>query len=199
MSIYQKLSVLQQSYNSTKDQKNNFANFNYRNVENILTDLKPILNSIGLTLIFNEEIINGTTNDYIKFECKLIDVETGESVNNISVCGIDTELKGMSKAQMVGADLSYGRKYCLGGLLLFSTGVADPDSMDNTKLNNKPQQIPQNKSMTTAEKVSAILNQISECNTIDKLTALWKQIGYWSKNESIKAAFTAKKNILKNI
>lgn len=191
MSIYKKLSVLQQSYNSTKDQKNNFANFNYRNVENILTDLKPILNSLGLTLIFNEEIINGTTNDYIKFECKLIDVETGESVNNISVCGIDTELKGMSKAQMVGADLSYGRKYCLGGLLLFSTGVADPDSMDNTKLNNKPK--------TTEDKISDILQQISECNTIDDLTDLWGKLKNWTKNETIKTAFTTKKQMIKNI
>lgn len=188
--IYQKLSVLQQSYNSTKDQKNNFANFNYRNVENILTDLKPILNSLGLTLIFNEEIINGTTNDYIKFECKLIDVETNESVNNISVCGIDTELKGMSKAQMVGADLSYGRKYCLGGLLLFSTGVADPDSMDNTKLNNKPK--------TTENKISDILQQISECNTIDDLTDLWGKLKNWTKNETIKTAFTTQKQMIKN-
>ena len=190
MSIYQKLSVLQQSYNSTKDQKNNFANFNYRNVENILTDLKPILNSIGLTLIFNEEIINGTTNDYIKFECKLIDVETGESVNNISVCGIDTELKGMSKAQMVGADLSYGRKYCLGGLLLFSTGVADPDSMDNTKLNNKPK--------TTEDKISDILQQVSECQTIEELTDLWNRLKSWTNNETIKTAFTTKKQMIKN-
>ena len=189
MSIYKKLSVLQQSYNSTKDQKNNFANFNYRNVENILTDLKPILNSLGLTLIFNEEIINGTTNDYIKFECKLIDVETGESVNNISVCGIDTELKGMSKAQMVGADLSYGRKYCLGGLLLFSTGVADPDSMDTTNFN---------KTKTTENKISDILQQISECNTIEDLTDLWGKLKNWTKNETIKTAFTTKKQMIKN-
>ena len=188
--IYKKLNVLQQSYNSTKDQKNNFANFNYRNVENILTDLKPILNSLGLTLIFNEEIINGNNADYIKFECKLIDVETGESVNNISVCGIDTELKGMSKAQMVGADLSYGRKYCLGGLLLFSTGVADPDSMDNTKLNNKPK--------TTENKVSDILQQISECQTIEELTDLWNRLKSWTKNETIKTAFTTKKQMIKN-
>ena len=191
MSIYKKLSVLQQSYNSTKDQKNYFGNFNYRNVENILTDLKPILNSLGLTLIFNEEIINGTTNDYIKFECKLIDVETGESVNNISVCGIDTELKGMSKAQMVGADLSYGRKYCLGGLLLFSTGVADPDSMDTTNF-NKPIK-------KTEDKISDILQQISECNTIEDLTDLWGKLKNWTKNETIKTAFTTKKQMIKNI
>ena len=191
MSIYKKLSVLQQSYNSTKDQKNNFANFNYRNVENILTDLKPILNSLGLTLIFNEEIINGTTNDYIKFECKLIDVETGESVNNISVCGIDTELKGMSKAQMVGADLSYGRKYCLGGLLLFSTGVADPDSMDTSKIKNSP-------TLSKENKISDILQQISECNTIEDLTDLWGKLKNWTNNETVKTAFTTKKQMIKN-
>ena len=191
MNIYKKLMTIQQTYNSTKDNFNAFGKYSFRNVEQILAELKPILQPLNLVIVFNEEIVNGNNNDYIKFEAKLIDVETDESVSNVSVCGIDTELKGMSKAQMTGACLTYGRKYCLGGLLGFSTGIADPDSMDNTKLNNKPK--------TTENKVSDILQQISECNTIDDLTALWKRIGDWSKNESIKAAFTAKKNILKNI
>ena len=195
MNIYKKLFQLQQTYNSTKDNFNAFGKYSFRNVEQILAELKPILQPLNLVIVFNEEIVNGNNNDYIKFEAKLIDVETDESVSNVSVCGIDTELKGMSQAQMTGACLTYGRKYCLGGLLGFSTGIADPDSMDNTKLNNKTQ----NKSMTTAEKVSSILEQISECNTINELTALWNKIGNWSKNESIRASFTAKKETLKNI
>ena len=194
MNIYKKLMTIQQTYNSTKDNFNAFGKYNFRNVEQILAELKPILQPLNLVIVFNEEIVNGNNNDYIKFEAKLIDVETDESVSNVSVCGIDTELKGMSKAQMTGACLTYGRKYCLGGLLGFSTGIADPDSMDNTKLNNKPQQ----KSLTTAEKVSNILDQISECNTIDELTTLWKQIGDWTKNEAIKTAFTTKKQMIKN-
>ena len=190
MNIYKKLFELQQTYNSTKDNFNEFGKYSFRNVEQILAELKPILKPLNLIIVFNEEIVNGNNNDYIKFEAKLIDVETDESVSNVSVCGIDTELKGMSKAQMTGACLTYGRKYCLGGLLGFSTGIADPDSMDNTKLNNKPK--------TTENKVSDILQQISECNTIDDLTDLWGKLKNWTKNETIKTAFSTKKQMIKN-
>ena len=190
MNIYKKLFQLQQTYNSTKDNFNDFGKYSFRNVEQILAELKPILQPLNLVIVFNEEIVNGNNNDYIKFEAKLIDVETDESVSNVSVCGIDTELKGMSKAQMTGACLTYGRKYCLGGLLGFSTGIADPDSMDNTKLNNKPK--------TTENKVSDILQQISECNTIEDLTDLWGKLKNWTKNETIKTAFTTKKQMIIN-
>ena len=190
MNIYKKLFQLQQTYNSTKDNFNAFGKYSFRNVEQILAELKPILQPLNLVIVFNEEIVNGNNNDYIKFEAKLIDVETDESVSNVSVCGIDTELKGMSKAQMTGACLTYGRKYCLGGLLGFSTGIADPDSMDNTKLNNKPK--------TTEDKISDILQQISECNTIDDLTDLWGKLKNWTKNETIKNAFTTKKQMIIN-
>ena len=190
MNIYKKLFQLQQTYNSTKDNFNDFGKYSFRNVEQILAELKPILKPLNLVIVFNEEIVNGNNNDYIKFEAKLIDVETDESVSNVSVCGIDTELKGMSKAQMTGACLTYGRKYCLGGLLGFSTGIADPDSMDNTKLNNKPK--------TTEDKISDILQQISECNTIEDLTDLWGKLKNWTKNETIKTAFTTQKQMIKN-
>ena len=191
MNIYKKLMTIQQTYNSTKDNFNTFGKYSFRNVEQILAELKPILQPLNLVIVFNEEIVNGNNNDYIKFEAKLIDVDTDESVSNVSVCGIDTELKGMSKAQMTGACLTYGRKYCLGGLLGFSTGIADPDSMDNTKLNNKPK--------TTEDKISDILQQISECDTIDELTDLWGKLKNWTKNETIKTAFTTKKQMIKNI
>ena len=190
MNIYKKLFQLQQTYNSTKDNFNDFGKYSFRNVEQILAELKPILKPLNLIIVFNEEIVNGNNNDYIKFEAKLIDIETDESVSNVSVCGIDTELKGMSKSQMTGACLTYGRKYCLGGLLGFSTGIADPDSMDNTKLNNKPK--------TTEDKISDILGQISECQTIEELTDLWGRLKSWTKNETIKTAFTTKKQMIKN-
>ena len=190
MKIYKKLFQLQQTYNSTKDNFNAFGKYSFRNVEQILAELKPILQPLNLVIVFNEEIVNGNNNDYIKFEAKLIDVETDESVSNVSVCGIDTELKGMSKAQMTGACLTYGRKYCLGGLLGFSTGIADPDSMDNTKLNNKPK--------TTEDKISDILQQVSECQTIEELTDLWSRLKSWTKNETIKTAFTTQKQMIIN-
>ena len=194
MNIYKKLFQLQQEFKSTKNQENKFGKYNFRNIEVMLSELKPLLNKLGLIITFNEEFIN---DGFLKSTVTLIDTEDGETASTNSICAIDSEVKGMSNSQATGCALTYSRKYSLQALLAIDDGKSDPDSMNGDNF-SKPQ-TPQNKSLTTAEKVSSILNQISECNTIDDLTALWKQIGDWSKNESIKAAFTTKKNILKNI
>ena len=194
MNIYSKLFQLQQEFKSAKNQENKFGKYNFRNIEIMLSELKPLLNKLGLVITFNEEFIN---NGFLKSTVSLIDTEDGETVSTNSICAIDSDVKGMSNSQATGCALTYSRKYSLQALLAIDDGKSDPDSMNGNDFNNNSK--PQNKSMTTAEKVSSIISQISECNTIDDLTTLWKRIGDWSKNESIKASFTAKKNILKNI
>ena len=194
MNIYSKLFQLQQEFKSAKNQENKFGKYNFRNIEIMLSELKPLLNKLGLVITFNEEFIN---DGFLKSTVSLIDTEDGETVSTNSICAIDSNVKGMSNSQATGCALTYSRKYSLQALLAIDDGKSDPDSMNGNDFNNNSK--PQNKSMTTAEKVSSIISQISECNTIDELTALWKRIGDWSKNESIKASFTAKKNILKNI
>ena len=194
MNIYSKLFQLQQEFKSAKNQENKFGKYNFRNIEIMLSELKPLLNKLGLVITFNEEFIN---DGFLKSTVSLIDTEDGETVSTNSICAIDSDVKGMSNSQATGCALTYSRKYSLQALLAIDDGKSDPDSMNGNDFNNNSK--PQNKSMTTAEKVSSIISQISECNTIDDLTTLWKRIGDWSKNESIKASFTAKKNILKNI
>ena len=194
MNIYSKLFQLQQEFKSVKNQENKFGKYNFRNIEIMLSELKPLLNKLGLVITFNEEFIN---DGFLKSTVSLIDTEDGETVSTNSICAIDSDVKGMSNSQATGCALTYSRKYSLQALLAIDDGKSDPDSMNGNDFNNNSK--PQNKSMTTAEKVSSILDQISECNTINELTALWNKIGNWSKNESIKASFTAKKETLKNI
>ena len=194
MNIYSKLFQLQQEFKSAKNQENKFGKYNFRNIEIMLSELKPLLNKLGLVITFNEEFIN---DGFLKSTVSLIDTEDGETVSTNSICAIDSNVKGMSNSQATGCALTYSRKYSLQALLAIDDGKSDPDSMNGNDFNNNSK--PQNKSMTTAEKVSNILDQISECNTINELTALWNKIGNWSKNESIKASFTSKKETLKNI
>ena len=194
MNIYSKLFQLQQEFKSVKNQENKFGKYNFRNIEIMLSELKPLLNKLGLVITFNEEFIN---DGFLKSTVSLIDTEDGETVSTNSICAIDSDVKGMSNSQATGCALTYSRKYSLQALLAIDDGKSDPDSLNGNDFNNNSKA--QNKSMTTAEKVSSILDQISECNTINELTALWNKIGNWSKNESIKASFTAKKETLKNI
>ena len=184
--IYKKLFELQQEFKSKKDNFNSFGKYSYRNAEAMLTTLKPMLNDKGLVLIFKEELVN---DNFMKSTARLIDIESNEEISTECVTAIDLDLKGMSSAQCTGATISYLRKYLMGGLFAIDEGK-DADSMDTTNF-NKPK--------TTEDKISDILNQIIKCQTIEELTALWKQIGDWSKNETIKIAFTSKKNRLKNI
>lgn len=186
MSIYKKLFELQQEFKSKKDSFNTFGKYSYRNAEAMLTTLKPMLNDKGLVLIFKEELVN---DNFMKSTARLIEVETGEEISTECVTAIDLDLKGMSSAQSTGATISYLRKYLMGGLFAVDEGK-DADSMDTTNF-NKPK--------TTEEKINGIINQISECSSVEELTQLWNKIGNWTKNEVVKNAFTTKKKILKNI
>lgn len=184
-SIYRKLFNLQQEFKSKKDGFNNFGKYNYRNAEQMLTTLKPMLNNLGLVLIFKEELVN---DNFMKSTARLINTEDGAEITTECVAAIDLNLKGMSAAQSSGATISYLRKYLMGGLFAIDEGK-DADSMDTTNF-NKPK--------TPEDKVSNILQQISECNTLDELTDLWGKIKGWTNNQVVKEAFTAKKKIIKN-
>ena len=185
MNIYKKLFELQQEFKSKKDNFNSFGKYSYRNAEAMLTTLKPMLNDKGLVLIFKEELVN---DNFMKSTARLIDIESNEEISTECVTAIDLDLKGMSSAQCTGATISYLRKYLMGGLFAIDEGK-DADSMDTTNF-NKPK--------TTEDKISDILQQISECNTIDDLTDLWGKLKNWTKNETIKTAFSTKKQMIKN-
>lgn len=190
MNIYSKLFQLQQEFKSAKNQENKFGKYNFRNIEIMLSELKPLLNKLGLVITFNEEFIN---DGFLKSTVSLIDTEDGETVSTNSICAIDSNVKGMSNSQATGCALTYSRKYSLQALLAIDDGKSDPDSMNGNDFNLKP--VPK---LTTEEKINGIINQINECSSVEELTQLWNKIGNWSKNEVVKNAFTTKKKILKN-
>lgn len=184
--IYKKLFDLQQNFKSAKDKRNNFMGFNYRNYETMLTSLKPMLAEKQLIIISKEELLD---NDYMKCTMSLIDIENEEKVETSSVVKIDTELKTMSKGQLSGSIISYLKKYTLQSLLLIDDGN-DLDTLDTDQTKNK-------KKETTEDKIASILDQINECSTREELKALWEKLGNWTKNQTVKTAFTARKEVLK--
>lgn len=127
MSIYNKLFKLQQAYGSQKTGYNKFGNYAFRNAEQMLKELKPLFNELGLIMVFKEEHLD---NDYIKCVGTLIEVETGESYSTESTVLVDREAKGMQLPQSVGSAISYGRKYLLGGLLSITDSSSDPDAIN---------------------------------------------------------------------
>lgn len=178
--IYQKLMKLQTEFKSGKNLRNEYAGFMYRKFENMMDELKPLLQREGLILFTDEMLVCGT--DYMQITITLVDVETGEKIQNNSLVAIDLNMKGMNKSQASGAAVSYGRKYALGGLLALGAEEKDPDELPN---GGKIQP-------------NEVISQINMCTSINQLVGLWNSLEDYLKNDpGVKASFTSRKKTVK--
>ena len=143
--IKEKLFNIQQEFKSNKDMYNDFAKFAYRNLENMMFDLKPILKKYNCIITFNDDVVNVGNSNYIKSTITLIDLETTETISVTGIAKEDENRAGMCSGQMTGCSSSYSRKYGLCGLLAVNE-EKDLDSLDNrTKTTqNNPENPPEN-------------------------------------------------------
>lgn len=130
--IHNKLRLIQAALKAPKSQYNSFAKFNYRNLEDILEAVKPLLNDHGLTLTISDEPVAVGNRVYIMSTATLTCVETGEQVINQAVAREADERKGMDASQISGATSSYSRKYNCNGLFCIDDS-RDADSKDNSE------------------------------------------------------------------
>lgn len=121
MNVYEKLLAVQLEVRATKEQRNDFGKFNYRNAEQIYEAAKPILKKHGLLLYVTDEIVEVAGKPYVKASAVAVEIEPSGEVFSIESCGwarIPDQKKGMDDSQLTGSSSSYARKYALGGLLL---------------------------------------------------------------------------------
>lgn len=128
--IKEKLFNIQQELKSSKDNYNEFGKFNYRNLENILSELKPILKKYNCIITFNDEIVNVGTSNYIKSKVTLTDIDNGDTFSVDGWAREDENKSGMSNGQMTGCASSYSRKYGICGLFAINE-EKDLDALDN--------------------------------------------------------------------
>lgn len=125
--VYTKLLTIQAELNVPKNAYNKFGGYNYRNCESILEAIKPFLKKYNVALLVTDALEQVGDRFYIKATAKLVDAESGESVENSAYAREPFDVKGMSPAQVTGASSSYARKYALGGLLALDDNK-DPDT-----------------------------------------------------------------------
>lgn len=124
---------IQQEFKSSKNLVNDFAKFNYRNLEGMLADLKPILAKYNCIITFNDDIVNVGNYNYIKSTATITSLTSNESISTTAFAREDETKAGMSAGQMTGCGSSYSRKYALCGL------CAVNEEKDLDALDNKPQ------------------------------------------------------------
>ena len=122
------LAEIQLNLKAPKNQFNSFGKYSYRNCDDILEAVKPLLN--GLLLTISDEIVQVGSRIYIKATVTITDGEN--SVSNSALAREAETKKGMDDAQITGAASSYARKYALNGLFCIDDNK-DADSFDNSK------------------------------------------------------------------
>ena len=116
MNVYEKLIAIQSELKAPKSQYNNFGKYAYRNCEDILESLKPLLKEHKSTIYISDEIVTVLERFYVKATVTFIDAETGESITNTAYAREEESKKGMDGSQVTGASSSYARKYALNGM-----------------------------------------------------------------------------------
>jgi len=152
MTIIEKLNKIQKQLKAPKSQCNDFGHYNYRNCEDILEAIKPLLDNETILIITDEIVMIGDRH-YVKATAKLSCDK--EEIIGVAFAREALVKKGMDESQITGASSSYARKYALNGLFLIDD-TKDADSKDNSIVQDTKQ------SSNTINTLNPILMQACE-------------------------------------
>lgn len=189
--------AVQSQLKAPKNQWNKFGGYNYRNGEDILEAVKPLLKAEGLFLTITDDIVVLGDRFYVKATATLTDGE--RSLSNQAFAREEAEKKGMDGSQVTGAASSYARKYALNGLL------AIDDTKDADTLNNGKDSKASGKAMATAPapKIpapdkAAVIAAVYAAQTEEEVVAIYKKNSYcFGKDEAVITACSQRKQQLK--
>jgi deferrochelatase/peroxidase EfeB len=126
--VYEVLTIVQNELKAPKSQYNSFGKYKYRNCEDILEALKPILAKHNATVYLDDELVNVGDRYYVKANAFF---RFQDGVVNVSAYAREEESKkGMDGSQVSGASSSYARKYSLNALFLIDD-TADSDATNS--------------------------------------------------------------------
>lgn len=134
------LHEIQKTLKAPKSQFNSFGKYKYRNCEDILEAVKPLLEES--TLVISDEVVQVGERYYVKATARFT---CGEKVTEAYGWAREPlDRKGMDDSQITGATSSYARKYALNGLFCIDDNKdADNDPPKGKKPEAKPEQKPQ--------------------------------------------------------
>ena len=123
------LAQIQSEVKAPKGQFNSFGKYKYRNQEDILEALKPLLGKYNVNMIITDKLQEIAGMVYVEATVKVFG-DSSEPVIETSGQAFYADRKGMDPAQSTGSSSSYARKYALGGMFLIDD-TKDPDSTND--------------------------------------------------------------------
>jgi hypothetical protein len=132
MGIHEKMMHIQTTLKAPKNLYNSFGNYKYRNAEEILEAVKPLLAENKMSMYITDDVQAVGDRVYVKATVKVLDTETGEWVETSALAREALNKKGMDDSQITGTASSYARKYALNGIFLLDD-TKDADTDENQK------------------------------------------------------------------
>ena len=170
---------IQAELKAPKGQFNAFGKYKYRNAEDIIEAVKPIINKYGTALVISDEVVQVGDRIYIKATATLLD-GTDDSISVSGWAREEEVKKGMDAAQITGSTSSYARKYALNGLF------AIDDTKDSDATNEHKDELGEEKRMelivllenTSYDSTTkdSIANRISQYTTTEQYNKALKSI-----------------------
>lgn len=159
-SFAERVVIVQKELKAPKSQYNSFGKYRYRNAEDILNSVKPLLAVNDLILTLSDELIALGSRIYVKATATLQDCNTANAISVDAYAREDEVRKGMDGSQITGAASSYARKYALNGLFLIDdTKDADATNDGTHEANNN--------------RLQEVLNLIAQANNRETLNKIW--------------------------
>ena len=125
--ITEKLNLIQTTLVVKKNQYNSFGKYSFRNAEDILESVKPLLKADSLILTLNDDIKIVGDRIYVVATATLSDGT--DSISTTALAREPVMQKGMNESQITGSASSYARKYALNGLFAIDD-VKDADTIN---------------------------------------------------------------------
>lgn len=124
----EKLQKIQTELKAPKWQFNAFGKYKYRNVEDIMESVKPLLEKYKCLITMSDEIVMVWDRYYIKATVSIQDTENKWVISTVWYAREEETKKWMDWSQITWSSSSYARKYALNWLL----AIDDTKDSDHT-------------------------------------------------------------------
>ena len=128
ISIQEKLQYIQERLKAPKNQKNKHFGYSYRNLEDITGAAKPLAADVGVSITFNDEVVEIANSLFVKSTAVLSDGNA--EIKTQAFAGVAKASNRMDESQVIGSASSYARKYAANGLFAIDDSESrEPDEV----------------------------------------------------------------------
>lgn len=160
------LNKIQTELRVPKNQRNKYGNYNFRNCDDIVEAVKPLLKKYNLVLVMYDKIECINNHTYVQSTASLMDI-VGHEVKVTAYAREVEEPSGiLTEPMLTGSASSYARKYALNGLFALDDAKDPDDNIEPKKEDFKEKNIANKPS---PKQLDIINNYLTNTNAWDKL------------------------------